>query len=307
MRAYEKIKRRNGEAFAKAIKNYDNGIFDIPEIDHILRYAGNSAQDAESLLSYLSSLKDVKIMPVKKPENPFVLLKRAGYDAFVADTKTLKNSIKKYFAPDEAICTFNDDDRHNNYYIIHCVHERAGSLRREDFKTPRREDDYGTSVISIQIARRGGFIKITNRYNHKVNNCDNTFNSNPDNIIDGLSAAIKDHFKVDFSSQKSPVPDDWRLVGKKVCKIEQECDGMFFGFDFYVKNGELIEVKAGDGQYLIESYLYDDRAKKMTKLTGDGWKDSFPDDFNKYYGDKKSLSWRGKSLFDGGLEILKCA
>ncbi len=55
---YEIIKKQNGERFAKAIRNYDNGIFDIPNIDKIVRYAG---RDAEPIMQYLISLKDVKI------------------------------------------------------------------------------------------------------------------------------------------------------------------------------------------------------------------------------------------------------
>ena len=63
-------------------------------------------------------------------------------------------------------------------------------------KPPQRDDEYGTSVISIQVFKEGGFISIKNRYNHTVQNCDNTLNSNPDNIILGLSDAIKHHFHV---------------------------------------------------------------------------------------------------------------
>lgn len=304
---YNKIKRQNGESFAKTIKNYDNGIFDVPDIKEIVKYAGNTKEDAEALLTYLASLKNIKIEERPKPQCPFELLKKAGYDAFVADTEEKKNSIRHYYHGDEAICTFNDSSRHKNYYIVHCVHERAKDLNRLDFKSPRREDDYGTSVISIQIAKRGGFISIKNRYNHKVSNCDNTFGSNPDNIIDGLSAALKNYFNVDFSSQKSPLPDGWILVGKQICKIEQEFDGINFGFNFYVKNGEIVEVKAGDGQYLLEHFVYCDRTKRMTKITGDSYKDSFADDFNRDYGGKKTLNWRGMSLYDGDLEIITCA
>ena len=40
---YDIIKKQNGERFAKAICNYDNGIFDVPNIDKIVKYAGRDA------------------------------------------------------------------------------------------------------------------------------------------------------------------------------------------------------------------------------------------------------------------------
>jgi hypothetical protein len=41
---YDIIKKQNGEHFAKAIRNYDNGIFDVPNIDKIVKYAGPDAE-----------------------------------------------------------------------------------------------------------------------------------------------------------------------------------------------------------------------------------------------------------------------
>ena len=51
---YEIIKRQNGEAFARAIRDFDNGIFEIENLPRIVRYAG---RDAEPLLNYLEALK----------------------------------------------------------------------------------------------------------------------------------------------------------------------------------------------------------------------------------------------------------
>ena len=51
---FDIIKKQNGETFAKAIRNYDNGIFDIPNLDKIVKYAG---RQAEPIMTYLVSLK----------------------------------------------------------------------------------------------------------------------------------------------------------------------------------------------------------------------------------------------------------
>ena len=55
---FDKIKKQNGEAFAKAIRSYDNGIFDVPNIVNIVRYAG---REAAPIMNYLVSLKNVQI------------------------------------------------------------------------------------------------------------------------------------------------------------------------------------------------------------------------------------------------------
>lgn len=303
---YDKIKKQNGERFAKAIKSFDNGIFDVPEIDKVVKYAG---RDAEPILTYLVSLKGTKIADETPKESVEELLAKAGYTTvIIADSKEKQEAeeFKKLFAPGETLCTFGTD-RYKNYHVIHCIHENAASLKRSDFKSPRREDDYGVSAISIQIAKKGGFIKICNRYNHAVGNPDNTFSSNPDAIINGLSAALKKRFNVDFSSQKTGLPENYILVGNQVALIEQEVSGIFFGYDFWVENGVINEVDKANGEMLIEYFLYSDRTKTMKKLAHDSFMDSFADDFNKYYGGLKTLHIKGTSIFDGDLEILKCA
>ncbi|MBD5398440.1 hypothetical protein HDR60_05710, partial [bacterium] len=40
---YDIIKKQNGEHFAKAIRNYNNGIFEIPDIVNIVKYSGREA------------------------------------------------------------------------------------------------------------------------------------------------------------------------------------------------------------------------------------------------------------------------
>ena len=188
---YDIIKRQNGEAFAQGIRRFDNGLFEVPNLDKIVRYAG---RNPVPILGFLESFKGVEIEDYPTGKNPFELLKMVGYDAFLVDSLAKQNSIASYFAKGEELCTFTDWKRFENYYVIHAVKEGARELKREDFKEPMREDEYGTSVISIQILKSGGFISIKNRYNHAVGGCDNTFSSNPDNIIRGLSYSLKQYF-----------------------------------------------------------------------------------------------------------------
>ena len=57
-----------------------------------------------------------------------------------------------------------------------------------------RQDEYGTSVISIQFDRDDTHtLSIKNRYNHKVEKPDATFSNNLNNIVAGLTKSFADY------------------------------------------------------------------------------------------------------------------
>ena len=157
---FDIIKKQNGETFAKAIRNYDNGIFDIPNLDKIVKYAGRRA---EPIMAYLVSLKGVSIEEMSVHRNPIDLLDKAGYKAwYVNDVDTPEksaedcerdqNAIAGYFRSAKAaelgytdgnprtnvgnpgngelICTIYTNldygkKRFDEYYIINAVKEEA--------------------------------------------------------------------------------------------------------------------------------------------------------------------------------------
>ncbi len=260
---FERLKKQNGELFAKTVRNSDNGILDIPNILEIVKFAG---RDALPLIPFLRMLKEVDPDVHGVYQDPITLLKKAGYNAFVADTEEKKNSIAPYYAKGEEICTFRDSERHKNYHIIHCIKEGAEKLNRRDFKNPEREDEYGTSVISIQILKEGGFISIKNRYNHTVPACDNTFHSNPDNIILGLSESLKRYFKVDFSASNAILPNGYTFQRGKIYKYYKEKENVYFGDGFYLSDGKCYEIDK-DSQLLTDVFLIDLKEKKIEDLT----------------------------------------
>ncbi len=260
---YEIIKKQNGERFAKAIRNYDNGIFDIPNIDKIVKYAG---REAEPIMNYLVSLKQVRIEEMAVHMDPVMLLKKAGYDAYVADTLQKQNAIKKYFARGEELCTFNDPYRFENYYIINAVHENAEKLNRADFDDPKREDEYGTSVISIQVLKDGGFISIKNRYNHTIENPDNTFNSNPDNIIPGLADAIRHYFDVDFSAGNVALPHGFVMINNQICRYNSEINNIYFGSDFVAKDGVITRLNTQYEMMLGRGIILNLQSKQVENI-----------------------------------------
>lgn len=278
---YDIIKKQNGEKFAQTLRAYHNGIFEIPELDKVLEYAGN---DADGIKFFLVGLLREKKGDVITDKNPIELLDEAGYDAYYADTLEKQNAISKYFAKGEELCTFKDKTRFEDYYIINAVKKNVQQIKREDFKNPEREDAYGTSVISIQILKSGGFISIKNRYNHTIDNPDNTFFSNPDNIIKGLSSSLKNYFNVDFASHRIPLPDNYMTLRNQIIQYHTESNGFYFGTNFYVKDSSIYKIDK-NSQIMCAPFIIDIKNKKV--LNPSGLTDSFPEVLEAEFQNKK--------------------
>lgn len=297
---YQQIKKQNGELFAHQISKYDNGLFEIKNLPQIVRYAG---REATPLLKFLESLKGVLIEEVEIQKSPFELLQEAGYTSFWADTLQKQMSISPYFAPNEELCTFLDNAKFQRYFIIHCIKKGAENLKRKDFSHPQKEDEYAVSVLSIQILKEGGFIKIVNRYN----NSDHTFDSNPDNIILGLSSALKKHFQVDFSSLNEGLPQGFVYQNGCIFKVHQETKGVYFGDGFYLKNGELFFINP-DNQIIIDDFIIDLKEKTVfSPIKRDDNLTQLIQDEIKAKTLRISKTGHTKSLYANGQLILKTA
>ena len=251
---YKIIKKQNGEEFAKVLRA--NVLLDVPNLQHMLEYAGKNPEDVASLVPMLREVREkLNIAPVIKTEevkDPLELLDEAGYDAFYVNSLHQQNSIKKYFASGEELCTFSDSSRYKNYYIIHAVKKDVKNIKRQ--KQPAREDEYGTSVISIQIAKNGGFISIKNRYNHTVDNPDATFNNNPDNIIPGLTESLKHKFGVDFISQKARLPYNYRIINDQFVHFNYEIDNIYYDEKYYF-DGSKIKKLNTDYEIMLDTVV----------------------------------------------------
>lgn len=259
---FDIIKKQNGERFAKAIRNYDNGIFDVQNLDVIVKHAG---REAEPIMAYLISLKNIEINEMAVHMDPIKLLDKAGYDAYVVHDLAEQNAIEKYFARGEELCTFHDPHRFEKYYIINAVRKDVDNIRRADFKNPHREDEYGTSVISIQVLKTGGFISIKNRYNHTVENPDNTLNSNPDNIIPGLADAIKHYFNVDFASHHVDLPINYTTMNNQILKYNLEVENTYIGPDFYARDGRVFEINK-DYEIILDTIIFNTKTKEFKSI-----------------------------------------
>lgn len=82
-------------------------------------------------------------------ENPKDLLNKAGYILYECKTEEEVQSFKKYYAKGEELCTFNGN-RLDSCYVYFAVKKDVDNIKREDYKEPKRQDQYGTSVVLRQ-------------------------------------------------------------------------------------------------------------------------------------------------------------
>ncbi|MCR4917981.1 MAG: leucine-rich repeat domain-containing protein, partial [Alphaproteobacteria bacterium] len=184
----------------------------------------------------------------------------------------------------ELICTVytswdsgeNGLQRFDNNYIINAVRKEAwddDKLPESEWhikpsEHPRREDAYGTSVISIQILKTGGGISIKNRYNHTLKDefPDNTYNNNPDNIIPGLSDALKRKFGVDFVISNSHIPFNYKFINNQLIRFNYEVNNVYFGDGFYFEGSDITELN-DEHEVLMDTVLLDtDYGKKARSV-----------------------------------------
>lgn len=155
-------------------------------ITRLINYV-HSFYAAEQLNSFLVNEKSNKTAEE--------LFDEAGYILF-PECKTEEDvqKFKHWYNKDEELCTFYSH-RLETARVWFAVKKNCENIKRENFTKPQRQDEYGTSVISIQFTKGDfNYLSIKNRYNHIVDNPDATFNNNLDNIIPGLTHAfIKDY------------------------------------------------------------------------------------------------------------------
>ncbi|MGN1200955.1 MAG: leucine-rich repeat protein [Candidatus Caccovivens sp.] len=216
----------------------------------------------ENFKAYIYSLVDVEKVDKTTIVNksPEELMKEAGYILY-PECKTEKDiqSFKKYYTKNEKLCTF-DGGRLNTCRVWFAVKENVDEIKRDDFKNPKRQDEYGTSVISIQFTKsENSTLSIKNRYNHTVNNPDCTFGNNLDNIIEGLTGAFVQKYGINLQN----TIQDFELE-----KYVLANDGKFYRYNFesyniyYCENNVIVdagEVKTfnKDKFFLIDNYIVD--------------------------------------------------
>ena len=235
----------------------------------------------EEFKNYIYSMVDVENnyeeVVSKRPEE---LLKEAGYKLYECHSEEEIQSFKKYYAPRESLCTFWGG-RLNRHFVFFAIKENVDEIKRENFLKPQRQDEYGTSVISIQFTRDNSHtLSIKNRYNHTVNNPDSTFSNNLDNIIPGLTNSFDKYYGLHQShlQGKFEIPGYVKASDGKFYKYNYEINNIY-----YCKNNVIIdnfEVKEyPKEQYIILDYFILDLKNKQIQTYWNDMEleDSFPE------------------------------
>mgnify|MGYP000027290511 CR=1 FL=1 len=225
-----------------------------------------------------------KESPINTNKTAKELLKIAGYSLYICHNEKEIQRFKKYYAKGEELCTFKTE-RLNDCYVFFAIKNNASSLKRYTFKNPDRQDEYGTSVISIQFTKDGCYtLSIKNRYNDTVKDADATFSNNLDNIIPGLTQAFyKDYGLIQrYENKEFTLPDYVLALDGKYYKYNYKINNIY-----YCQNNIIIDnyqvKKITNQEYLLVDYFIinlrtkKDSDKNIITLYDPTIEDTFPD------------------------------
>lgn len=238
----------------------------------------------ERFKDYIYSKVDVED-PEKKmitEKTPYELLEEAGYDLTECLTEEEIQEFKKYYKPREELCTFRGG-RLDRCVVFFAVKKDAEDIDRAEFKNPKREDEYGTSVMGIQFNRQGMCtVSIKNRYNHTVNNPDATYGNDLDRIIPGLtksfSTLLRKEYGLELNStniEQFEIPGYVVANDGKYYKYNMEINGNYYcpGNIIIAQGGEVISVANPEEGLLIDYFYLDKKEKKIEACLDDSFVD----------------------------------
>jgi len=153
---------------------------------------------------------------------------KAGYTTVIFDDKEAIADCEKYYANGERICTYNNlTGRMNEYHMLVAIKGDIDKIKR--LSPPQRDDEYGTSILNIQVARNGSHMSIKNRYNHTVSNCDSTFNNNLDMVAPGLQSMVLGYYGFASLARTEQQYKNIAIIGGVYLKWDVEHDGKYYG------------------------------------------------------------------------------
>lgn len=180
---------------------------------------------------YIYSLTEEPTEPVDTGKSVEELLDMAGYVLYECKAEEDIQKFKHFYQEDEELCTFNGD-RLKSCHVFFAVKKNVDLINRDDFSYPRRQDEYGTSVISIQFTRgECNTLSIKNRYNHTVRNPDATFKNNLENIIPGLTRAFEHDYGLNINQNIGNFKSDSLVMAGdgRFYEYHFESDAVYYG------------------------------------------------------------------------------
>ena len=226
----------------------------------------------------LSITKKGKVELLDTEKSPKELLDEAGYDFFKCHKEEEIQEFKKYYQKDEELCTFRGG-RLAQCYVFFAVSKNIDSIKRKDYPNPRRDDKYGTSIMSIQFTRtKPNTLSIKNRYNHTVNNPDATYSNNLEKIIPGLTKAFEKYYNLVQSNEPGEfdVPSYIKASDNLFYKYNFEINNIYYCPDNIIIENFKSQKLAKERYILMENYILDLKEKTIKNCLKDS-RDSFPD------------------------------
>ncbi len=324
----ERIKDKYGEAMMQYCRKEFPTILEIPDLLFSILYSrfdynkdlyndlvSNDLLD--DFREFIYSEARFEYSKVETDKTPRELLKEAGYTLYECKTEAEIDYFKRYFKKNEELCTFRLD-RLREYYVFFAVKDNVDKIRRKGFPNPQRQDEYGTSVISIQFYRKGtNNVRITNRYNHVVENPDATFSNNLDNIIPGLTDAFEKTYgyKVYRCGEKTlSIPGYVQTSDLKFHKYNYSALGVYFCSKNKIVNNsnEVLDYSDRERYLFIDGYILDLEEKTLIAYNKSIKSDAFTYGIVKFdkaeifkEGDKKVIIISRKGAEDINIEIDK--
>ena len=241
----------------------------------------------EEFKNYIYSKIDVE---KEKPEiigekTPYQLLDENGYNLYECNSEEEIQSFKKYYKPGEELCTFRGG-RLNSCVVFFAVKKDAEEIKRKDFNNPKREDEYGTSVMGIQFTKsQNSTVSIKNRYNDKVNNPDATYGNDLDRIAPGLTQSFEKLLLQRGLTLNSSNIEAFCIPGYivaddgKYYKYNLEINGNYYcPGNVIIDHGNVIKLEP-EKQELIDYFILDKENKTLSLYDISLGRDSFIDGF----------------------------
>ena len=200
---------------------------------------------------------------INTEKTPYELFKEKGYTLKECHTNEEILAYKKYYEKGEELCTFKSDRLKTNR-VFFAVKDNALDIKRKS--NPQREDEYGTSVLSLQFTLDTNYLSIKNRYNHTVNNPDATYQNNLENIAKGLTYSFEKYLGIKQSNINIDfeMPNYVRTVDGKYYRYNVECNNIYYCPDNIVIHN-FKEVSFPKEKYILFDGLVLDLTKKTFK------------------------------------------
>lgn len=197
-----------------------------------------------------------------------------GYDRVIFDDEQEIAECKKYYKQGEVICTYNNlQSRMREYHMLVAIKKNIDKIERAE--NPQRDDEYGTSILNIQIARNGSHMSIKNRYNHTVQQPDSTLNNNLDMLYMGLQSMVLGYYGFASLSSKKAHYNNIVNIGNIYLKYHTERNNIYYGaFVLDGVNGARFTdtsryyiTTGGENRYYNQPLILDFKEKKAIDLS----------------------------------------